>query len=53
LAEAGASQRQIKAVGDWTNDRQVATYTADADQVQLAEEAFVRLVAKHSQGDDD
>lgn len=51
LAEAGASQRQIKAVGDWTNDRQVATYTADADQVRLAEAAFERLVAAHGGSD--
>jgi integrase len=47
LAEGGASQRQTKAVGGWSNDRQVATYTAAADQERLAEAGFDHLSGKH------
>ena len=48
LAEAGASQRQIKAVGGWSNDAQVATYTAGADRAQLAADAFEHLAQAHN-----
>ena len=47
LAEAGASQPQIKAVGGWSRDGQVAIYTADADQARLAADAFARLAQAH------
>lgn len=47
LAEASGTQRQIKAVGGWTNDREVQTYTAGADQARLAIDAMDRLVEAH------
>lgn len=53
LAENGASQKMIKAVGDWTNDSQVATYTADADQALLAAAALNALAAWESGKDGD
>lgn len=43
LAENGATQKMIKSVGGWTNDRQVATYTVDADQAHLAKVALQSL----------
>jgi hypothetical protein len=32
LAENGATQKMIRSAGGWTNDREVAIYTAGADQ---------------------
>jgi integrase len=43
LAEGGATQVQIKAVGGWRGDAEVATYTAAAEQAQLADVALGRL----------
>lgn len=43
LAENGASQKMIKSVGGWSNDREVATYTAAADQAKLASLALTAL----------
>lgn len=43
LAENGATQKMIKSVGGWTNDREVAIYTAGADQAALAETALTAL----------
>jgi len=40
LAENGASQQQIKAAGGWSNDSEVTTYTAGADQERLASAAL-------------
>jgi integrase len=45
LAENGATQKMIKSVGGWSNDREVATYTADADQAALAALALAALAA--------
>jgi integrase len=39
-AEGGASQQGIKALGQWTGDREVAVYVAGADQKRLAESAL-------------
>jgi len=43
LAELGMSQQSIKAVGGWSNDREVATYVAAADQGRLASAAIAAL----------
>jgi integrase len=40
LANHGATNQQLKAMGGWSNDKQVATYTAAADQERLAEAAM-------------
>ena len=37
LAEKGASNQGIKAFGGWSGDKEVAIYTRDVDQEQLAE----------------
>jgi integrase len=38
-ADAGASDRQLMALFDWTSERQATTYTAGADKKKLAGEA--------------
>lgn len=43
-ADLGATQAQLKALGQWANDSEVATYTAAADQKRLADEAIARVV---------
>lgn len=43
-ADLGATQQQLKAVGQWSSDTDVATYVADATQRALAD-AAVQLVA--------
>lgn len=43
LAENGATQKMIKSVGGWSNDREVAIYTAGADQADLADRAITSL----------
>jgi len=48
LAEAGTSQQELKAVGGWKSDSQVAVYIAAADQKHSAEQAFQRLQAVNS-----
>lgn len=45
MAELGMSQQSIKAVGGWSNDREVATYVAAADQGRLAGIAIAALAA--------
>lgn len=45
LAEAGASNQQIKAVTGHTTDVEVARYTAAADQAKLADQAMASLEA--------
>jgi integrase len=45
LAELGISQQGIKASGGWSGDDEVRTYTADADQARMAEDAMNRLAA--------
>lgn len=44
-ADLGATQLQIKALGQWSSDRDVATYTADAAQRVLADSALERVIA--------
>lgn len=43
-AEIGATNQQLKAVGGWSGDKEVATYTADADQAGMAEAIMGRLI---------
>jgi integrase len=43
-ADLGATQQQLKAVGTWSNDAEVATYVAGADQAKLAENALARVI---------
>lgn len=43
-ADLGATQQQIKAVGQWSSDRDVATYTAGAEQRVLADAAMNRVI---------
>jgi len=40
LAEAGCSNQQIKAITGHKTDKEVARYTAAADQIRLAEQAM-------------
>ena len=37
-ADAGASDRQLMALFDWTSEKQATTYTASADKKKLAGE---------------
>ena len=43
-ADQGATQQQLKAVGTWSNDAEVATYVADADQAKLAAAALAKVI---------
>ena len=43
-ANEGATQQQLKALGQWANDAEVATYTAGASQKRLADEAIRRVI---------
>ena len=45
LAEGGATQQSLKAVGGWKGDAEVSLYTASADQERLAKAAISRLSA--------
>jgi integrase len=49
-ADLGATQQQLKAVGTWSNDAEVATYVAGADQAKLAENALSRVIAWDGNG---
>lgn len=42
-AEAGSSQQELKAMGGWSSDQEVATYTAAADQKRLAARGLGRV----------
>ncbi|RYD95207.1 MAG: integrase [Sphingomonadales bacterium] len=44
-AEAGSSQQELKAMGGWSGDQEVATYTAAADQQRLAATGLNRVSA--------
>lgn len=43
-ADLGATQQQLKAVGTWSNDAEVATYVKGADQAKLADSALSRVI---------
>lgn len=45
-AEEGATQPQLKAVGQWSSDRDVATYTAGAEQRALADAALQMVIRR-------
>jgi integrase len=45
MAELGMNNQTLKAVGGWTNDREVAIYTAAANQSALADAAIGALAA--------
>jgi hypothetical protein len=44
-ADQGVQQQGIKALGQWSNDREVATYVAGANQKRLAENALADVIA--------
>lgn len=44
-ADLGASQQQLKAIGQWSGDAEVAVYAADANQIAMADSA-IAAVAK-------
>lgn len=44
-ADQGATQQQLKAVGQWSSDRDVATYTAASEQRGLADAALSKVIA--------
>ncbi|WP_428331935.1 tyrosine-type recombinase/integrase [Novosphingobium sp.] len=44
-AENGASNQELKAVGGWTTDSQVAVYTAAVEQKRMAEQAMAPVIA--------
>lgn len=43
-AELGATQQQLRAVGQWSSDRDVATYTAAAEQRTLVDSALGAVI---------
>lgn len=43
-AQLGAGNAGLKAVGGWSNDREVATYTAAVDQERLAADTLGRVI---------
>ncbi len=42
-ADLGLSQQQLKALGQWSGDSEVAVYAADADQKMLADAAILAV----------
>lgn len=44
-AEQGVQQQGIKALGQWSGDREVATYVAGANEKRLAESALEAVIA--------
>jgi integrase len=44
-ANAKVSQQSLKALGQWSNDKEVADYTNAANRIQLAEDALGEVVA--------
>jgi len=51
MAESEATQPQMKAVGGWKGDRDVAIYAAAAEQERLADAGLERVIVKF--GDDE
>lgn len=47
-AEAGASQQQLKALGQWSGDSEVTIYAAGADQMMLADAALLTVIKARS-----
>jgi len=43
-AESGATQQELKALGGWSNDREVATYAAKANAQVLADSALRKVI---------
>ncbi len=43
-AETGATNQELKALGGWTTDRQVAIYTQDANKKALAKRAMTPVI---------
>lgn len=43
-ANEGATQQELKALGQWSNDAEVATYTAAANQRKLADAAIQKVI---------
>lgn len=49
LAELGNSQQRLKAAGNWSQDRDVATYVQAADQKRLAIEGMTDLATREGE----
>lgn len=47
MAELGGTQQELKAAGNWSQDKDVAIYTAAADQKRLAEGVMTRVAEQH------
>lgn len=45
-AEAGATQQELKALGQWSNDSEVSIYAKDADARLLADSAIQRVIER-------
>jgi integrase len=46
-AELGGTQQELKAAGNWSQDKDVAIYTAAADQKRLAKGVMTRVAEQH------
>ncbi|MFP5330599.1 MAG: tyrosine-type recombinase/integrase [Alphaproteobacteria bacterium] len=49
LADLGATQQELKAAGNWSHDKDVAIYTAAADQRRLATQALTDLATREAE----
>lgn len=49
-AEQNVSQQGLKAMGQWSGDREVATYTDSTDKRRLADEAIAKVSAWEHEG---
>jgi integrase len=47
-ANGGATHAQLKALGQWSSDAQVAVYIRDANQLKLADAAIRRVIKKRT-----
>lgn len=52
MAESGSTQAEMKAVGGWKNDEEVAIYSAAASQEGLADAGMAHVIGKFSNGND-
>lgn len=48
LADAGATQQELKAFGQWSNDAEVSVYAAGANQKMLADRAIRRVIERRT-----
>ena len=50
-ADLGATQQELKAVGQWSSDSIVATYVAGAEQRALADAAIAKVLSNHEKNE--